>query len=172
MNWEAIGAISETIGALAVVVSLVYLAFQIRQNTKQLEQSERTSIAASVSASATSYRENRQYIYTSREVAEIQLRGLADPGSLDEVERYRFRLVMSNFTDANYDMYAQTVVTGFSPATWQTQGRKVIRRVLGTPGGRWFWENHGVEYPGEFRVEVDRILKSNSIERKCQPEPE
>ena len=66
MNWEAIGAISQMIGALAVVVSLVYLALQIRQNTKQLEQNERVSRAASVSASATSYRENRQHIYTSR----------------------------------------------------------------------------------------------------------
>ena len=50
MNWEAIGAISEMIGALAVVVSLIYLAFQIRQNTNQLEHNERASIAASASA--------------------------------------------------------------------------------------------------------------------------
>jgi hypothetical protein len=159
MNWEAISAISEMIGALAVVVSLVYLAFQIRQNTKQLEQSERTSIAASVTASATTYRENRQYIYTNPEVAEMYLKGLADPESLDEVERYRFRLLLSNFADANWDMYAQTVVTGFSPETWEMQGRKVVGRVFGTPGGSWFWKNHCGEYPEEFRAEVDRILK-------------
>jgi hypothetical protein len=35
MNWDAIGAIGEIIGASAVVVSLVYLATQIRvQNTE------------------------------------------------------------------------------------------------------------------------------------------
>lgn len=34
MNWDAIGAIEEIIGALAVVISLVYLATQIRQNNK------------------------------------------------------------------------------------------------------------------------------------------
>jgi hypothetical protein len=33
MNWEAIGAIGEVLGALAVIVTLVYLAVQIRQNT-------------------------------------------------------------------------------------------------------------------------------------------
>jgi len=33
MNWETVGAISETIGAIAVVVTLIYLAVQIRQNT-------------------------------------------------------------------------------------------------------------------------------------------
>ena len=34
MDWNAIGAIGEIIGALAVFLTLVYLAIQIRQNTK------------------------------------------------------------------------------------------------------------------------------------------
>lgn len=33
MNWEAIGLVGETVGALAVVVSLGYLALQVRQNS-------------------------------------------------------------------------------------------------------------------------------------------
>ena len=34
MNWEAVGAIGEVVGAAAVVISLLYLAIQIRQSTK------------------------------------------------------------------------------------------------------------------------------------------
>ena len=34
MNWDAIGAIGETLGAIAVVVTLIYLAAQIRQNSR------------------------------------------------------------------------------------------------------------------------------------------
>ena len=34
MNWEAIGAIGEVIGALAVVASLIYLAGQVRHNNQ------------------------------------------------------------------------------------------------------------------------------------------
>ena len=34
MNWEAISAVSEIIGAAAVIITLAYLAVQIRQNTK------------------------------------------------------------------------------------------------------------------------------------------
>lgn len=42
MNWEAIGAIAEVIGAIAVVCSLVYLATQIRlSNTLALAQTRR-----------------------------------------------------------------------------------------------------------------------------------
>lgn len=36
MNWEAIGAVGETLAALGVIVTLVYLASQLRQNTNAL----------------------------------------------------------------------------------------------------------------------------------------
>jgi hypothetical protein len=35
MNWEAIAAIGEDVGAFGVIVSLGYLAIQIRQNTRR-----------------------------------------------------------------------------------------------------------------------------------------
>lgn len=37
MNWEAISAISAAIGAIAIVVTLIYLAIQIRQNTASVK---------------------------------------------------------------------------------------------------------------------------------------
>lgn len=39
MNWDAIGAIGETISAIAVVVSILYLAIQIRSNTRATKAS-------------------------------------------------------------------------------------------------------------------------------------
>ena len=35
MNWDAIGAVGEMIGALAVVVTLAYLALQVRTSTME-----------------------------------------------------------------------------------------------------------------------------------------
>jgi len=43
MTLEDLGNLSEFIGALAVVISLVYLAIQIRQNTAQMRESSRIS---------------------------------------------------------------------------------------------------------------------------------
>ena len=34
MNWEAIGAVAESLGTLAVIASLIYVAIQIRQNNR------------------------------------------------------------------------------------------------------------------------------------------
>lgn len=38
MNWDAVSAIAEAIGVVAVVVSLLYVGYQVRQNTIQLRQ--------------------------------------------------------------------------------------------------------------------------------------
>ncbi|MGI9324326.1 MAG: hypothetical protein ACR2PZ_03835 [Pseudomonadales bacterium] len=34
MNWDAIEAIGEVVGAVAVVLTLIYLSVQLRQNTR------------------------------------------------------------------------------------------------------------------------------------------
>ena len=36
MNWDAMGAVAEMLGAFAVFISLIYLAIQTKQNTKAL----------------------------------------------------------------------------------------------------------------------------------------
>lgn len=35
MNWQAVTAIAESVGAAGMIVSLIYLAVQVRHNTKQ-----------------------------------------------------------------------------------------------------------------------------------------
>jgi len=45
MNWEAIGATGEIVSALAVLLTLFYLATQIRQNTKSMEVARKIELA-------------------------------------------------------------------------------------------------------------------------------
>ena len=50
MNWEAIGAVGEVLGAIGVIATLVYLAVQIRQNSTVLEQNNQMHKANSYRA--------------------------------------------------------------------------------------------------------------------------
>jgi len=45
MNWEAIGALGEVVGALAVILTLLYLAVQIRHSKKLLEENQRIAVS-------------------------------------------------------------------------------------------------------------------------------
>ena len=44
MNWDAIGAISETVSSIAVIISLIYLAQQIRHSNKLSQSQTRTDL--------------------------------------------------------------------------------------------------------------------------------
>ncbi|MFK7865129.1 MAG: hypothetical protein AB8B95_12995 [Pseudohongiellaceae bacterium] len=44
MNWEALGAIAELLGAIGVIVTLLYLSKQIRHNSTQLEGSSTVAV--------------------------------------------------------------------------------------------------------------------------------
>jgi hypothetical protein len=45
MNWQAVGAIGEILGALAVLITLVYLSKQIRQNTRSMDETRKVELA-------------------------------------------------------------------------------------------------------------------------------
>ena len=45
MNWEAISAVGEILGAAGVIATLAYLAVQIRQNTKMARAATRQELA-------------------------------------------------------------------------------------------------------------------------------
>jgi hypothetical protein len=47
MSWDGIGAVGELVGALGVIVSLVYLAAQIRQNSQVVRTATRQAVSTS-----------------------------------------------------------------------------------------------------------------------------
>ena len=59
MNWDAVEAIGEIVGALAVFLTLIYLALQIRQNTKAVQAS--AADASSLSAKLRNLRPRHSY---------------------------------------------------------------------------------------------------------------
>ena len=48
MNWDALGAIAELLGAIAVFLTLAYLAVQVSQNSKAIEQQNKVEKAKTV----------------------------------------------------------------------------------------------------------------------------
>jgi hypothetical protein len=150
MNWGAIGATGEILGAIAVLLTLVYLATQIRQNTKAVR-------ASALDSSVTSVMSIRQTILESAELTTIFQAGNADPLSLDGDEQLRFRLLMQNILWSLWNVYAQSSYVDLSESVWEAQ-LPTLTRVMSTPGGRWFWENFRHEFEESFRSEVDKTL--------------
>ena len=151
MNWEAIGAIGEIIGAFAVFITLAYLALQIKQNTKAVQSSALDSTVNTISIA-------RQSIYENDDVAQVYLKGLSSPDELSDLERVKFRLLIHNLMLSQSNIFAQTKFSDLPVSEWNAQ-KTIIKRVLDSPGGQWFWEGFGCEFDQEFRSEIARILK-------------
>lgn len=83
LNWEAIGAVGQMAGAIALVATLLYLAIQIRQNA----QSIRSTTAFWVNQALA---EINRRVSNDPEFADLLLRGMKDYRELSEVERVRF----------------------------------------------------------------------------------
>ena len=78
MNWEAIAAVGEVLGALGVLASLVYLASQIRDNTRSLQAASLQSILSAP----------REWFFLphaqNAEISDLFARGLNGLDNLDE----------------------------------------------------------------------------------------
>ena len=84
MNWEAAGAIGEIIGAIGVLATLLYLAAQIRDNTRSLQ-------AASLQSVLDGPRD-RHFLPNAScpGLTDIFSRGLNSLDNLDQDEKLRF----------------------------------------------------------------------------------
>src|SRR5213079_2480290 len=83
MNWDAISAISQLIGSLAVVLSVLYLAVQVHQST-------RVAKLAVQDAAAAALRDVTKPLMENSELERIWRMGLEDIGVLSVEERARF----------------------------------------------------------------------------------
>ena len=83
MTIQDLGSIGEFVGAVATVATLLYLAFQIRQNSHLL----RTSI---VQADHQGSVEIQRIIAGDSAAARIMQIGLRDPSALTDEERFQF----------------------------------------------------------------------------------
>ena len=99
MNWEAVGAIREIIGATAVVVSLVYLASQIRTQNRETR-------AASVHQVLHEYSNAISKLH-EREMADVWVEAIEDFDSLSPSQRLRFVVYLMVAVRSYEDAYFQ-----------------------------------------------------------------
>lgn len=149
MNWDAISGIAELVGASGVIGSLIYVGFQIRQNTTATRRTNARSTASVIGS-----------VYDTliaADVAEIFVRGSQDLQALDAVERYRFDLAMVRwlqaieqaYLDYRDDLYPQEVFDTY---------RQNIPGVLNSPGGSEWWNQRDAWFTADFRAHVEQLL--------------
>ena len=151
MEITPLAAWGEFLGGIAVVVSLVYLASQIRQNSKLLR-------ASTASASVAENTSSSSLIAGDSELARIYWDGLMDRSSLSEADRRRFDPLLHIFF-AGWNLEYQFAEDGvIGPVVWENR-RKGMSRLFQQPGMRQWWDEWGDTYGSDFVDFVDGLIR-------------
>ena len=141
VNWEAISAIGQLVGALAVVISLIYLAREVRSNARATRH-------AAMRSTLDNFNRLAQQLTEHSDLAELYYRGVDDFESLEGVDRARFSWFMHQMFRNMEDMYHQHLKGHLDPHLWR--GLEVIMRDLNTaPGVQAWWRSYSGWFGGE-----------------------
>ena len=138
-------------GGVGVAVTLAYLAFQIRQNTRVVQTSNFQNVLEASSHFTSA-------ITGNAEVADIYRRGLVSYTQLTETEQIRFHgLVSELFTAAQltYQLNARRLI---DENLYQGH-QNATMLLLQAAGVREWWEANQFWYHGDFRTFVDKVIR-------------
>ena len=155
MSISELGSLGEVIGAIATVATLLYLALQIRANTKQARLTNWGVLAE---------RYMSVYSQTSNfELADVIIRGRNNFNSLNDAEKLDFGNYMENICIANEG--ALVMANSF---TRRDEGmvslfNRHVRWHMDCEGARDWFEKFSAErgFPEDLNQAISQAIKSN-----------
>ena len=157
MNWDAIGAISEVVGAAAVVISLIYVAIQIRQNTiSQNAQMHQQLLESQTGA-------NRG-IVDNEGIAELVVKANSDFETLTPSELLKLNFVYLNFFNLWHSAYANHERGMLDSSIWEQWDRGYRWAFTTQEATVSIWNGLSSVYDPRFRAHVEASMKSISEE--------
>jgi hypothetical protein len=148
MNWDAIGAIGEIVGAVAVVATLIFLALQIRQNTASVRQQCYNDITVR-------QQEWFRPLFEDRDVTRMYWQGM-NGEKMEEVDAVRFValwMVVLRHVEDCFVQYRKGIV---ERDVWERESR-TLAAALSRPSFLQLWKELQQYFLQEFIAEVARL---------------
>ena len=151
MNWDAIGAIGEIVGAIAVFATLVYLAIQVRTNAKMIQSQNIHSTTTGL--------QTWTELGTRPELARVISKALKEE-ELDEIEALMLEgyvgLALAQFW-SRYKHHQE----GLPALSWE-KTRLLIGDFVKIPWVKLWWQEYArARYDDDFATEVDAIIEDD-----------
>lgn len=162
MTIMELGALGELLGAIGVIVTLIYLSVQIRQNTRSMNESKRLALAQTYQIRADALQGMLVQAAASQTIGPLlvkltQLGYPADVAALDKLTTLE-RGIFKQWQIAQHihwdNMYYQYQQGFLDPEYYEDEFKVRVRRLapawraLGLTGGRT-----------SFRREIERVLQ-------------
>ena len=161
MNWDAVQAVAELVAAFGVLASLVYVGYQIRQNTQAVR-------SATAQAVHDNYAAWYQGYANDPVLMKIAVDGLRDYQVLDEVEKAQFIALFMQFLSYSQNAFFQWREGALSPELW-AGWELLMMNLVSAPGGRDFWAERGYVFGDAFRSYVEDVIMKRAPHPRARP---
>lgn len=148
---ELLGGISGTVAALAVILSLLYLVRQIKQNTDQT----RAQVAHGL---MTALRDQGEAVKQSKETSDMYYRAWTGSEKLTGGERWQFKAINTGFFRVFEEAYLHHKAGRLEDVYWDSLSGQ-LTMVLGIPSIREDWEESADNYDPQFKEFVACLYK-------------
>lgn len=152
MNWEAIGAIGEAVGAAGVIATLVYLSLQIRQNTNTVRGATFQQLTAASAALL-------EQLSRDPEMTRIFLSGADDLRSLSEEDRARFNFMAIGFYRNFENLHHQSRKALIEDEDWEGLRESFVKAIQ-RPGMEAWWQENSFRFNRHFKSFIEARLEA------------
>jgi hypothetical protein len=142
LNWSALDAIAQVVGAVAVVVSLLYVAAQVKASTRQARHDAGRDLAARVSDVSLT-------VAADPELGRLLVQGGANPEALNPGDQARFRGLMNALFRGLEQQYLLRREGSLDDESWAAVER-MIRDWVALPGVQVYFRDRGDWYTTGF----------------------
>jgi hypothetical protein len=156
MDLDSLAKLSEFVGGFFVVVSLVYLAHQVRQNTRSLRTENYARVLERMSTL-------QSRLSADADLNRVVIIGAEDPARLTRSERVRFSWALYELFGAAEFMYHQAEDHALPPAVWR-RWNATIEWWLSHPGMRAWWAAKPTPLSEDFEAFGDDIIRHRHID--------
>lgn len=157
MTIQELGAIGELVGGGAVIVTLLYLAVQIRQNTKAIQSSSFHGVT-------NSFNEINNLLAHDESLARIFRIGMEDLDNLTDDEKVRFGFIYMSPFRVFETIYFQRESGTVDPRLWEAEKRS-IQFLLRGAGSRAWWRSNPLSFTSEFRQYIEEEVLPGSVHK-------
>ena len=161
MNWEAIGAVSEIVGAGAVVITLGYLAIQIRQGTELARTQYHTNSVQNIASF-------QHWKSANADNARIFREGMADFNSLSPDERVMLDGVLQDLVLSFKDVL-EAYERGFMDRETYGAWEGYVGSHLSMPGGMKWWESARAGYIEKLQLAMNSAIEKTPPYNEVMP---
>ena len=146
MSISELGSLGEFVSSIAVLVTLLFLGFQVRQSNLLARRNELNVGHSQISRLRVAMAENA-------DLAEIMVQGLPS-ATLGEADQVRFDCVVSEMFWSSFHIWDRTRLGLYDEQEWGRHVGSLVPFLL-SPGVLNWWANNKDQFPAGFQKAID-----------------